>query len=103
MEKGTTDAEHKRFTMLLGNEKDRVKWEQIVAFVKQNYEVLDDLKQINKHKDNLLRENESLRLQQWNDRNPVGPLIRRPLSDPFARRAHADQLSCVIAQVTSLQ
>ena len=27
IEKGTSDAEHKRFVMLLGNEKERVKWE----------------------------------------------------------------------------
>ena len=39
------------------------------------------------------RENESLRLQQWNDRNPVGPFIRRRLEDPFARRHHADLLA----------
>ena len=91
LEKRTRDAEHQRGSMFMDNEKERAKWNmERDRLLSQNYEVLDDLERINKHKDILLRENERLRSQQGNNRNPVGPFIRVSLANPFARSAHAD-------------
>ena len=89
--KRASDAEYQRLSMFMDNEKERAKWNmEHDRLVSQNYEVLDDLERINKHKDILLRENERLRKQRENNRNPVVPFIRVPLADPFARRGQAD-------------
>ena len=91
LDKQARDAGYQRSSMFMDNAKEQGKWEsERLHLLMQRVQVFDDLESIINHKYYLFRGNESLRLQRENNRNPLGPFIRRPLPDPFARRGQVD-------------